>query len=126
MHALFWIGFGIILHDFAHALWQAGGVKEVLSFQGGYIGLGLIAASWVIATELDLRANFEPGPSSLLENAKGTLAIVGVALIKGGWELAKTSFDQGMMMLLVGLVFIITFALWLDQQLNEWKSWVRD
>ena len=36
------VGYGVALHDYAHALWQVGGYREILSLQGGYVGFALI------------------------------------------------------------------------------------
>jgi hypothetical protein len=43
----FGIGYGMALHDYAHALWQVGGYGELLSPQGGYIGFALMLLSFV-------------------------------------------------------------------------------
>ena len=45
---LFGTGFGIALHDYCHTLWEIGKYKEILSFQGGYIGFVLIILAWII------------------------------------------------------------------------------
>jgi len=45
---LFWFGLGVLVHDYAHALWQVGGYSEILSLQGGYIGIVLAVLSWLI------------------------------------------------------------------------------
>jgi len=43
--AIFFISFGVSLHDYCHALWEVGGYPEILSPQGGYIGfLGMLLA----------------------------------------------------------------------------------
>lgn len=47
--ALFFFGLGVLLHDYAHALWQVGGIREILSFQGGYIGAGISVVGFVLA-----------------------------------------------------------------------------
>jgi hypothetical protein len=44
----FGIGYGIALHDYAHALWEVGGYREVLSLQGGYIGFALILLFFIL------------------------------------------------------------------------------
>jgi len=48
MAILFGTGFGIALHDFAHALWQVGSYQEVLSYQGGYIGFLFMLVAFII------------------------------------------------------------------------------
>jgi len=45
---LFWFGLGVLIHDYAHTLWQVGGYKEILSLQGGWIGLILIVISQIL------------------------------------------------------------------------------
>jgi len=55
--ATFFVGLGILLHDYCHALWQVGGIREVLSPQGGYLGtiilvIGFILAYYQFALEL--------------------------------------------------------------------------
>jgi len=42
---MFFVSFGVALHDYCHALWEVGGYPEILSPQGGYIGfLGMLLA----------------------------------------------------------------------------------
>lgn len=45
---LFWFGLGVLLHDYAHELWLVGGYREILSLQGGWIGLALLLLGWFI------------------------------------------------------------------------------
>ena len=47
--AIFFLGLGISLHDFCHALWQVG-YPEILSWQGGYIGYALMVVAFILAT----------------------------------------------------------------------------
>jgi hypothetical protein len=47
--ALFFAGFGVLLHDYCHALWQVGGYSEVLSPQGGYFGAAVMVAGFILA-----------------------------------------------------------------------------
>jgi len=44
----FGVGYGIALHDYAHALWQVGGYREILSFQGGYLGFALMLIFFIL------------------------------------------------------------------------------
>ena len=48
--AIFFLGFGISLHDFCHALWEVGGYPKILSWQGGYIGYVLMLIAFLLAT----------------------------------------------------------------------------
>jgi L-cystine uptake protein TcyP (sodium:dicarboxylate symporter family) len=48
MTLLFGVGFGVALHDFAHALWQVGEYSEILSYQGGYIGFVLMLVAFIV------------------------------------------------------------------------------
>jgi hypothetical protein len=43
LRILFWISFGVALHDFAHGVWELKGTP--LSPEGGYIGFAGIALS---------------------------------------------------------------------------------
>jgi len=52
---LFFVGFGIALHDFAHSLWVIGGYREILSLQGGYIGFGLMAIGFILLSYDQIR-----------------------------------------------------------------------
>jgi hypothetical protein len=45
-NALFYIGLGVMLHDFAHTCWQVGGYSEILSPQGFYVGFILTLIGW--------------------------------------------------------------------------------
>ena len=45
-------GFGILFHDYLHGMWLLGGYKELLSFQGGYLGAILMLIGWIIGTYL--------------------------------------------------------------------------
>ena len=45
---LFWFGLGILVHDYAHALWQIGGYQEILAPQGGWIGLALMLLGYFL------------------------------------------------------------------------------
>lgn len=47
--ALFFLGLGILLHDYWHALWQVGGYGEILSLQGGYFGAIILVIGFVLA-----------------------------------------------------------------------------
>jgi len=47
--ALIFSGLGILLHDYCHALWEVGGYGELLSPQGGYVGLILILIGLVLS-----------------------------------------------------------------------------
>lgn len=42
MIGLMLFGLGVLVHDYAHALWQVGGYGEILSPQGGWVGLGIM------------------------------------------------------------------------------------
>lgn len=48
--AFFWFGLGILVHDYAHALWEIGGWREIIGrpLQGGWIGLSLILVGWFL------------------------------------------------------------------------------
>ena len=41
-------GLGILLHDYFHDMYVIGGYKEILSIQGGYIGLIILIIGWII------------------------------------------------------------------------------
>jgi hypothetical protein len=45
---LFLTGYGVALHDYAHALWEVGGYREILSLQGGYIGFAMVFAGFIL------------------------------------------------------------------------------
>lgn len=47
--ATFFLGLGILLHDYCHALWQVGGYKEILSLQGGYFGAAMLIVGFLLA-----------------------------------------------------------------------------
>jgi len=47
--ALFFLGLGILLHDYCDALWQVGGLKELLSLQGGYFGVAILTVGFILA-----------------------------------------------------------------------------
>lgn len=47
--ALFFMGFGIALHDFAHQVWELKGT--VLSLEGGYLGFVFIIVSFVLLVQ---------------------------------------------------------------------------
>lgn len=51
----FAFGLGILVHDYAHALWQVGGYREILSLQGGYFGLLLVIFSWLLLHSKELK-----------------------------------------------------------------------
>jgi len=38
LKALFFVGFGVALHDYLHTMYVLGGYGELISLQGGYIG----------------------------------------------------------------------------------------
>jgi len=46
--ALFFLGFGVLLHDYFHALWQVGGYREMLKPQGGYIGSVILIMGFIL------------------------------------------------------------------------------
>jgi hypothetical protein len=45
--SVFFIGLGISLHDFAHHLWQLGGIEEIIGLHGGYIGYIFMAIAFI-------------------------------------------------------------------------------
>ena len=47
--ATFFVGLGILLHDYCHALLQVGGYQEVFSPQGGYIGSIILVIGFILA-----------------------------------------------------------------------------
>jgi hypothetical protein len=47
--ALFAFGLGVLIHDYADALYHAGGWREVLSPQGGYIGATILVIGFILA-----------------------------------------------------------------------------
>lgn len=47
--ALFFMGLGILLHDYFHALWCEGGYKAILSPQGGYFGCVILIVGFLLA-----------------------------------------------------------------------------
>jgi hypothetical protein len=47
--ATFFLGLGILLHDYCHALWQVGGLKELFSLQGGYFGAVILTVGFILA-----------------------------------------------------------------------------
>jgi len=47
--AFFFLGLGILLHDYFDALWHIGGYKEILSLQGGYFGAAILVAGFLFA-----------------------------------------------------------------------------
>ena len=53
-HIFFLIGYGIALHAIASELIKKGGIPEVLSFQGEWIGLFLVILGWLILIWEDL------------------------------------------------------------------------
>ena len=46
---LFWIGFGVALHDACHHMYLIGGYKEILSLQGIYIGFIIMIIGYLVA-----------------------------------------------------------------------------
>jgi len=46
--SLFAFGFGLSLHDFAHHLWQLGGIQEVIGLHGGYIGYVIMVIAFIL------------------------------------------------------------------------------
>jgi hypothetical protein len=47
--ALYAFGLGVLIHDYCDALYEVGGVREVLSFQGGYIGAIIMTAGFLLS-----------------------------------------------------------------------------
>jgi len=47
--ATFFLGLGVLLHDYMDALYHAGGWREVLNFQGGYIGATILVVGFILA-----------------------------------------------------------------------------
>ena len=41
-------GLGVLVHDYAHTMWEVGGYREILSPQGGYIGLGIFILGFIL------------------------------------------------------------------------------
>ena len=56
-NCLFWFGLGVLVHDYAHTLWQIGGYAEIIAPQGGWIGLALLLAGWVLQRVLPKPGN---------------------------------------------------------------------
>jgi len=46
---LYAFGLGVLLHDFADALYQLGGPAEVLGLQGGYIGAAIMTTGFLLS-----------------------------------------------------------------------------
>lgn len=43
---LFWFGLGVLVHDYAHQVWELKGYHNLL--EGGYIGLVILICGWII------------------------------------------------------------------------------
>jgi len=48
LNLLYGLGYGITLHGIANELWRKGGIPEVLSLQGEYIGFIIMMLSWIL------------------------------------------------------------------------------
>jgi hypothetical protein len=47
-----WFGLGVLMHDFCHQLYVAGGLRGILSLQGGYVGFLIFVAGYIIEKKL--------------------------------------------------------------------------
>jgi len=109
MHILFWLMMGVLVHDYAHALYTIGGYKELLSLQGGWVALGIMVILWLLLSSTS--TIFAMKENILKEFSKGSLAVIGVVVSNIAVELLKQNITPLPVLLLgLGLGFLVIFA----------------
>jgi len=52
LNCIFFFGFGVLFHDYAHTMWQVGGYWELLSLQGGYFGTAIMIVAFFLLDKI--------------------------------------------------------------------------
>jgi len=118
---LFWIAIGVLMHDYAHALYVIGGYREILSLQGGWIALVVIVILWLVITSIDAGNYFAANVNTVKEFSKGSLAIIGVMVAQIAVKLLKQSVTAlAVTLLALGLGFLLLFVYLVNKQINKW------
>lgn len=117
---LFWLCIGILVYDYAYALWQIGGIQEVLSLQGGWIALACMVALWVLQGSLGFLAYMNTAKYRILEEvSKGTLGVLGTNIVALGITLIKENLDMlAVAVLGSGVALLIAFAYWVSKEIE--------
>ena len=117
---LFWLCVGILVHDYAHALWQIGGIQEVLSLQGGWVALACMIVLWILQGSLGFLAYVNTAKYRILEEvSKGTLGILGINIATLGITLVKENLDVlSVAVLASGVALLIAFAYWVSKEID--------
>ncbi|RLE64021.1 MAG: hypothetical protein DRJ47_08655 [Thermoprotei archaeon] len=117
---LFWLCVGVLVHDYAHALWQIGGIQEVLSLQGGWVALACMVALWILQGSLGFLAYMNAAKYKIMEEvSKGTLGILGVNIVGLGIKLIQQSLDVlAVGILASGAALLIAFAYWVSREIE--------
>jgi len=117
---LFWLCIGVLIHDYAHALWQIGGMQEVLSLQGGWIALACMVALWVLQGSLGFLSYMNTAKYRIMEEvSKGTLGVLGVNIVGLGVKLIQQSLDVlAIGVLASGVALLIAFAYWVSKEIE--------
>jgi len=121
MQTLFWVAVGVLMHDYAHALYLIGGYREILSLQGGWIALAVIVVLWLAITSIDAESYFAAKVNPLKEFSKGSLAVIGVVVAQIAVKLLKKSTTSlAVILLALGLGFLLLFVYLVNKQINKW------
>ena len=117
---LFWLCVGVLVHDYAHALWQIGGIQEVLSLQGGWVALFCMVFLWILQGSLGFLTYMKTTKYRIMEEvSKGTLGILGVNIVALGITLVKTNLDiLSVAILASGVALLIAFAYWVSKEIE--------
>ena len=117
---LFWLCVGVLVHDYAHALWQIGGIQEVLSLQGGWVALACMIALWVLQGSLGFLTYMNTAKYRILEEvSKGTLGVLGINIVGIGIKLVKVNPDiLAVAVLASGVALLIAFAYWVSREIE--------
>jgi len=109
-HILFWLMMGVLIHDYAHALYTIGGYKEILSLQGGWVALAIMIILWLSSSQTStIFATRDKG--IFKEFSKGSLAVIGVVVSNIAIELLKQNITPIPVLLLgLGFGFLVIFA----------------
>jgi len=121
MQILFWVAIGVLMHDYAHALYLIGGYKEILSLQGGWIALAVIVVLWLVITSIDAGNYFVADVNPVKDFSKGSLAIIGVMVAQIAVKLLKQSVTVlAVTLLALGFGFLLLFVYFVNKQVNQW------
>ena len=117
---LFWLCVGVLVHDYAHALWEIGGIQEVLSLQGGWVALACMVALWILQGSLGFLAYMNKAKYRIMEEvSKGTLGILGVNIAALGITLVKENPSiLAVAILASGVALLIAFAYWVSKEIE--------